>query len=638
MDLNTIRRKEIQLLYTTGTSSPYEGDHSPAEIKVRQPKNSSSRWCTQKNDQRQFLEIILLVPSLVLSVSFGKYHKIHSCNIKELWIYGKTPDVKENIFSESTWILLSKAILENNTEDDTILLPTSLSNGKVPVLEKLVIVPRSTWTPNYNYSIWYLQLNGYPVTEEIQRYNSKIEYDHHVLSLFKHSLKHSSQENTSEEYSLDSMSSLAPNLTKWNKFFRSLKELEQQSMFKQIELFLIESSLHPAYREMFIKRKRVIESRTIKYESNIYPTTVMFDYTHYKLYSYGESRSSKGMFYAVPEECTWKSFSSSIQPNGRICSIFYDRYLLFPYESSCPSGDIKRTDLITNESVVIKDSLTLSIKRIRVIPSPVSTKVFVYTERIPSFSTGSKPGKILCLEEIDVIECTRKILRGETKQYSGPSLPYLFESATVLSGWQDRIELTQRKENGTPKEVICFLSLISRSLILYSIETNRVFKTIPLPPQEESFLDKVSIHTVDKNTPYSEILFRAGRSLYIYSEKQLHWEKLHSSIPSSYTFLGHMNTFYLVDMDTLKVMSAILSYKEEDSLFVNAIRIVRIGIFRNLLSHSLTDALAYLQTEIHDVLEEDHPEDTLLNLSTELVHGCPSQSYILKELADLLLK
>ena len=46
------------------------------------PGDQSSRWSTEANTPPQFVILKLDKPSVVTKITFGKYEKTHSCNLK----------------------------------------------------------------------------------------------------------------------------------------------------------------------------------------------------------------------------------------------------------------------------------------------------------------------------------------------------------------------------------------------------------------------------------------------------------------------------------------------------------------------------------------------------------------------------
>lgn len=93
-------------------------------------------------------------PAVVHSITFGKYHKIHVCNLKEFRVLGGP--------SPSRLTELLHAGLRNDSEPETFSLKRTVGNDSricLPV-QYLKIVPIAAHGANFNYSIWYVSLTG----------------------------------------------------------------------------------------------------------------------------------------------------------------------------------------------------------------------------------------------------------------------------------------------------------------------------------------------------------------------------------------------------------------------------------------------------------------------------------------------
>lgn len=98
--------KQTLLPYTVSQWSSHSANYHPRNIQVNKPNDQSSRWSSGTNNQAQFVTLKLdkvavarkhiikikkdLTPD---TITFGKYHKIHVCNLKEFKVFGGvTPD------------------------------------------------------------------------------------------------------------------------------------------------------------------------------------------------------------------------------------------------------------------------------------------------------------------------------------------------------------------------------------------------------------------------------------------------------------------------------------------------------------------------------------------------------------------
>ncbi|KAJ9074574.1 hypothetical protein DSO57_1005025 [Entomophthora muscae] len=147
-----------KLSYSIHSWSSHSANFHPNNVLVDEPKNQASRWSTDSNKQTQFLMLELEKLSIVQHITFGKYEKNHVCNLKELKVYGgvNTGDMEE---------LLNDG-LRNDTIPETFSLKHTYKNGAFPC-KFIKIVPLAAFGPSFNFSIWYVQLQGIDDAEVI---------------------------------------------------------------------------------------------------------------------------------------------------------------------------------------------------------------------------------------------------------------------------------------------------------------------------------------------------------------------------------------------------------------------------------------------------------------------------------------
>jgi muskelin len=95
--------------------------------------------------------MLQMKPSIVHTITFGKYEKMHVCNVKKFEIYGG--------LEESGMLKLCEGDLRNDSTPETFPLRTMVG-GKVFPVKFIKIVPIQTWGSSFNYSVWYVELNG----------------------------------------------------------------------------------------------------------------------------------------------------------------------------------------------------------------------------------------------------------------------------------------------------------------------------------------------------------------------------------------------------------------------------------------------------------------------------------------------
>ncbi|CAH0695734.1 unnamed protein product [Spodoptera exigua] len=142
----------VKLCYTVHRYSSYSSNYIPENIMVNNPTDQLSRWFTDSNSPSQYIMLKLKSPSIVESIKFGKYIKAHVSDLKKFQIYG---GAEENNLS-----LLLTAGLKKDSTSEVFRLRCRTAEGLFLPIQYLKIVPLQSWGPAYNYTIWYVELNG----------------------------------------------------------------------------------------------------------------------------------------------------------------------------------------------------------------------------------------------------------------------------------------------------------------------------------------------------------------------------------------------------------------------------------------------------------------------------------------------
>ncbi|KAJ3185891.1 hypothetical protein HK101_009778 [Irineochytrium annulatum] len=108
----------------------------------------------------QFITIKLDQVSIVQTITFGKYHKVHVCNLKEFKVYGG--------LNPNNMIELLHSGLRNDTEPETFSLKHKANNVIFPC-QYIKICPLLAHGPNFNFSIWYIELRGIAQREVVEK-------------------------------------------------------------------------------------------------------------------------------------------------------------------------------------------------------------------------------------------------------------------------------------------------------------------------------------------------------------------------------------------------------------------------------------------------------------------------------------
>lgn len=127
------------------------------------PYDQASRWSSGSNNQVQFITLKLDKMAIVQSITFGKFHKVHICNLKEFKVYGGlTPNNMTQLLHHG---------LKNDPFPETFFLKHRNNNVVLPV-RYIKIVPLLAWGANFHASIWYVELKGIQDESIVQRVHS----------------------------------------------------------------------------------------------------------------------------------------------------------------------------------------------------------------------------------------------------------------------------------------------------------------------------------------------------------------------------------------------------------------------------------------------------------------------------------
>ncbi|KAK5821380.1 Muskelin N-terminus-domain-containing protein [Linnemannia elongata] len=145
--------------YDVHSCSSYSASYLPENIKTNNPQDQSSRWSSGSNNQMQYIMIKLKSMAIAHTITFGKYHKVHVCNLKEFKVYGG--------LTTSNMTELLHTGLRNDHEPETFLLKHK-TNSVVFPCQYIKIVPLMAWGANFNFSVWHVEVKGIPDTELVQ--------------------------------------------------------------------------------------------------------------------------------------------------------------------------------------------------------------------------------------------------------------------------------------------------------------------------------------------------------------------------------------------------------------------------------------------------------------------------------------
>uniref|UniRef100_A0A8D9A7M5 Muskelin n=1 Tax=Cacopsylla melanoneura TaxID=428564 RepID=A0A8D9A7M5_9HEMI len=179
-----------KLEYNIHSYSSYSTTYVPENIKVDKSNDQSSRWSSDSNFPRQYLVLKLDRPAIVKSITFGKFEKMHVCNLKKFKIFGG--------MDENTTIELLDWGLKNDSNSETFDLKHSLGEGQFPC-SYIRIEPIQSWGPSFNFSVWYVELRGDDDRTRVKRAGQWLE-QYRDLEITKLCMKYFRQKNQMEIY------------------------------------------------------------------------------------------------------------------------------------------------------------------------------------------------------------------------------------------------------------------------------------------------------------------------------------------------------------------------------------------------------------------------------------------------------
>ncbi|XP_048357436.1 muskelin [Sphaerodactylus townsendi] len=172
------------LAYALHRWSSFSSTYLPENILVDKPNDQSSRWSSESNYPPQYLILKLERPAIVQSITFGKYEKTHVCNLKKFKVFG-------GMNEENMTDLLSSG-LKNDYNKETFTLKHKIDEQMFPC-RFIKIVPLLSWGPSFNFSIWYVELNGIDDPDVVQpclNWYSKYREQEAIRLCLKHFRQH----------------------------------------------------------------------------------------------------------------------------------------------------------------------------------------------------------------------------------------------------------------------------------------------------------------------------------------------------------------------------------------------------------------------------------------------------------------
>ncbi|CAG8469113.1 3784_t:CDS:10 [Funneliformis caledonium] len=152
-----------KLPYEIHSYSSYTAFYYPRNIMENKPLEQSSRWSSSCGDELQYI-IIKLESMAIVRILSSLIRQRHVCNLKKFKVYGG--------LTPNNMIELLSSGLRNDEIPETFRLKHQANNVILPC-QYIKIVPLVAYAPNFNFSIWYIELKGIRDQEVVQ----KVYYD-----------------------------------------------------------------------------------------------------------------------------------------------------------------------------------------------------------------------------------------------------------------------------------------------------------------------------------------------------------------------------------------------------------------------------------------------------------------------------
>ncbi|EJW01206.1 hypothetical protein EDEG_00566 [Edhazardia aedis USNM 41457] len=176
----TDHNKFIEIPYEICDFSSYSSEYHPKNIKIDNPLDSTSRWSTNVNDGNQYLILRLDTEAIVTEIYFGKFYKMHVCNVREMCIYSYNYNQMLNgdgyINTSETPVLIFKGGLRNDPKPE--IFPVDYIHKNTFLLTRFIkICPLQAYGVNFNFSLWHIKIfgiNNQSVIKNMLNYNKFI--------------------------------------------------------------------------------------------------------------------------------------------------------------------------------------------------------------------------------------------------------------------------------------------------------------------------------------------------------------------------------------------------------------------------------------------------------------------------------
>lgn len=147
----SVKNELKKLDYSVHKYSSFSPNYHPSNIQEDKPADQSSRWSSDTNNPPQFLTLKLSKFAIVHTITFGKYEKTHVCNLKKFKIFGG--------LEEDSMLELLEGGLKNDSKPECFMVRYKVG-GKPFACRYIKIVPIQSWGSSFNFTVWYVELTG----------------------------------------------------------------------------------------------------------------------------------------------------------------------------------------------------------------------------------------------------------------------------------------------------------------------------------------------------------------------------------------------------------------------------------------------------------------------------------------------
>ncbi|KAL1672146.1 Muskelin N-terminus-domain-containing protein [Schizophyllum commune] len=173
----------VPLRYHIESSSSHSGNYVAQNILIDNPADQSSRWsgATRSGPSKQWIILRLESLAVLKSITFGKFHKAHQCNMKEFAVLvGTSLDNMSRVLHAS---------LKNDSMSESFTVKHTNNAGLSFPTRYVKIIPLSGHNPHFNTSIWHVSMTGISDEAYVQQVQRAYE-EYRETMILRHVLKH----------------------------------------------------------------------------------------------------------------------------------------------------------------------------------------------------------------------------------------------------------------------------------------------------------------------------------------------------------------------------------------------------------------------------------------------------------------